>query len=113
MTREELENWREKVRNGTVLTVKISAANELIVAINRLRLSKDIDGSLTAAIKKLILQHTAEDFDEIYWSGGRFSAEILKEINIDAIANEALRQILELVKARKAELEKEFADYKI
>lgn len=113
MTREELEKYQEKVRNGIILTVKVSAANELVVAINRLRFSKDIGDSLTAEIRRFILQHTAADFDEIFFSGDRFTAEILKEINIDVIANKALSQILELVKAKKAELEREFADYKI
>ena len=50
MTREELEEYQEKVRNGIILTVKVSPANELVVAINRLRLSKDVGGSLMSAI---------------------------------------------------------------
>ncbi len=112
MTREELNIWQEKVDKGIALSIKISAAKELIVAINRLRVSRDIGNDLTAEIRKLILQHTAEP-DEIYFSGERFSAEVLKEINIDAVTNDTLKQIAELVKAKRAELEKEFEEYKI
>ena len=113
MTREELNIWQEKVDKGIALSVKISAAKELIVAINRLRVSKDIGGAMTTQIKNLILQHTAETFDEIYFCGDKFAREILGEINIDAIVNETWKQVLKLVQAKKAEIEKEFEEYKI
>lgn len=40
MTKEELENYQEKVENGNVLSLKVRAAGELVVTINRLRFAK-------------------------------------------------------------------------
>lgn len=63
-------------------------------------------------IKNLILQNT-DYCDDIYFTDNRFVKDVLAEINIDAITNETLKNILELVQAKKAELEKEFEEYKI
>jgi len=112
MTKEELENYQEKVRNGTELSLKIRAADELIVTINQLRFAKDMKGLLENNIRNLILQNTA-CCDDIYFTYNKFAKEALEEINIDAVTNETLKNILELVKVKKAELEKEFEDYKI
>lgn len=60
----------------------------------------------------MILQNTAH-CDDIYLTDNRFAKDVLEEINIDAITNEMLKKILELVQAKKAELEKEFEEYKI
>lgn len=112
MTKEELENYQEKVKNGNVLSLKLRAAGEFVVTINRLRFSKDIKGLLQNNIKKLILQNTAY-CDDIYFTDNKFAKDVLEEINIDAVTNETLKNILELVQAKKAELEKEFEEYKI
>lgn len=112
MTKEELENYQKKVENGTVLSLKIRAASELIVTINRLRFAKDMQGLLQNNIKNLILQNTAH-CDDTYFTDNKFAKNVLEEINIDAITNETLKKILELVQAKKAELEKEFEEYKI
>lgn len=100
MTKEELENYQEKVENGTVLSLKVRAAGELVVTINRLRFAKDMKGLLEKEIKNLILRNTA-DCDDIYFTDNRFAKDVLEEINIDAITNETLKNILELVKAKK------------
>lgn len=114
MTKEELENYQEKVRNGEVLSLKVRAADELMTTITKLRFSKekDIKGLLQNNIKNLILQNTAH-CDDIYFTDNKFAKNVLEEINIDAVTNETLKKILELVQAKKADLEKEFEDYKI
>lgn len=112
MTKEELENYQEKVENGNVLSLKVRAAGELVVTVNRLRFAKDMKGLLEKEIKNLILRNTAH-CDDIYFTDNRFAKDVLEGINIDAVTNETLKNILELVKAKKAELEKEFEDYKI
>lgn len=53
MTKEELENYQEKVRDGNFLSLKLRAADELMTTITKLRFSKekDIKGLLQNNIK--------------------------------------------------------------